>query len=91
MNTSKDNLQAFLGPITFEDNLQDRLRLSNLRASSRFILGQPVSPAMLELPLSRDFDLHYKLELHCSSLHHNLDIVILDLDMIRLVIEHWIL
>ena len=28
------------------------------------------------------------LELHYSSLHHILDIVILDLDMIRLVMEH---
>ena len=27
-------------------------------------------------------------ELHCSSLHHILDIVILDLDMLRLVMEH---
>ena len=31
------------------------------------------------------------LELHCSSLHHIPDIVILDLNMLRLVMEHWIL
>ena len=34
------------------------------------MLKQPVSLAMLELPLSRDLDLYHKLELHCSSLHH---------------------
>ena len=31
------------------------------------------------------------LELHCSPLYHIPDIVILDLNMLRLVIEHWIL
>ena len=31
------------------------------------------------------------LKLHCSPLHHIPDIVILDLDMLRLVMEHWIL
>ena len=31
------------------------------------------------------------LECHCSSLHHIPDIVILDLDMLWLVMEHWIL
>ena len=30
-------------------------------------------------------------ELHCSSLHHIPDIVIFDLDMLRPVMEHWIL
>ena len=34
---------------------------------------------------------HNTLELHCSPLHHILDIVILDLDMLQLVMEHWIL
>ena len=29
------------------------------------------------------------LELHCSSLHHIPDIVILDLDVLLLVMEHW--
>ena len=31
------------------------------------------------------------LGLHCSSLHHIPDIVILDLDMLRLVMEHMVL
>ena len=31
------------------------------------------------------------LELHCSPLHHIHNIVILDLDMLRLVMEHWVL
>ena len=31
------------------------------------MLRQPVSLAMLELPLSRDLDLDHKLELNCSS------------------------
>ena len=52
------------------------------------MLRQLVSPAMLELPLSIDLDLDHKLELHCSSLHHIPDIVIFDLDMLRLVMEH---
>ena len=34
---------------------------------------------------------HNILELHCSPLHHIPDIVILDLDVLRLVMEHWIL
>ena len=31
---------------------------------------------------------HNILELHCSSLHHIPDIVIFDLDMLQLVMEH---
>ena len=31
------------------------------------MLKQPVSSAILELPLSRDLDLDHKLELHCFS------------------------
>ena len=30
------------------------------------------------------------LELHCSPLHHIRDIVIFDLNMLQLVMEHWI-
>ena len=30
------------------------------------------------------------LELHCSPLHHIPDIMILDLDVLRLVMEHWV-
>ena len=70
MITSKDNLRALPGPITSQDNLEVCLHLSNLRASLGFMLRQPILPAMLELPLSRDLDLDHKLELHCSSLHH---------------------
>ena len=55
------------------------------------MLRQPVSPDMLELPILRDIDLDHILELHCSSLHHILDIVILDLDMLQLVMEHRVL
>ena len=31
------------------------------------------------------------LELHCSLLHHIPNTVVLDLDMLQLVMEHWIL
>ena len=34
---------------------------------------------------------HNILELHCSSLHHIPDIVIFDLDMFQLFMEHWVL
>ena len=61
---SKDNLRASPGPIKFEDNLHDRLHLSNLRASPGFMLRQPILSTMLELPLSRDIDLDHKLDLH---------------------------
>ena len=55
------------------------------------MLRKPISLAMLELPLSRDLDMDQKLELHCSSLHHIPDIVIFDVDMLRLVMEHRVL
>ena len=55
------------------------------------MLRKHVSPKMLEVPLSRDLDLDHKLELHCSSLHHNPDIVIFDLDMLRLVMKNPVL
>ena len=55
------------------------------------MLRKIVSPAMLEHPLLRDLNLNHKLELHCSSLHHIPDIVIFDLDMLQLVMEHWVL
>ena len=54
------------------------------------MLRQPVSPAMLELPLSRDLDMDHKLEIHYSSLHYIPDIVIFDIGMLRLVMEHWV-
>ena len=34
---------------------------------------------------------HNILELRCSSPHHIHDVVILDLDVLQLVMEHWIL
>ena len=56
-------------------------------------------PEVLEIHLSQWlcqhisylFLCHNILELHSSPLHHIPDIVILDLDMPRLVMEHWIL
>ena len=52
-------------------------------------------PEVLKLHLSQWLCQHISylfvcrniLELHCSPLHHILDIVILDLDMLRLVME----
>ena len=37
------------------------------------------------------FIYHNILELHCSYLHHIHDIAILDLDMLQLVMEQWVL
>ena len=53
-------------------------------------------PEVLKLHLSQCLSQHISylfvhrniLELHCSSLHHILDIVILDLDMVQLVMKH---
>ena len=55
------------------------------------MLRQHVSLSMLELPLSRDLDMNKKLELHWSSMHHIPNIVIFDLDMLRIVMEHRVL
>ena len=44
--------------------------MSNLRDSPEFFLIHPISPDMLELPLSRDLDLDHILELHYSFLYH---------------------
>ena len=41
--------------------------------------------------ISYMFVRHNILDLHCSSLHHIPDIVIFDLNMLRLVMEHWVL
>ena len=56
-------------------------------------------PEVLELHSSQWLHQHISymflhrniLELRCSPLHHILDIVILDLDMLRLVMEHQVL
>ena len=78
--SSIESHQGWLRPRITCELRQDRL---NPRATYRtvyvwatyelrqdFMLRQPVSPAMLELSLSRDLDLDHILELHCSSLHH---------------------
>ena len=56
-------------------------------------------PEVLKLHLSQWLSHHISymfvrrniMELHCSPLHHISDIVIIDLDMLGLVMEHWIL
>ena len=56
-------------------------------------------PEVLKLHSSQWFHQHISyllirrniLELHYSPLHHIPNIVILDLDMLQLVMEHWIL
>ena len=58
-----------------------------------------ILPEVLELHLSQWLCQHISylffhrniMDLHCSPLNHIPDIVILDLDMIRLVMGHWIL
>ena len=55
------------------------------------MLRKLVSLTMLEHPLLRDLDLDHKMELHCFSLHHIPDIVIFDLDMLQLFMEHRVL
>ena len=55
------------------------------------MLRQLVPPTILELSLSRDLDMNKKLELHWSSMHHIPNIVIFDLDMLRIVMEHRVL
>ena len=49
------------------------------------------SSQWLHQHISYMFVLHNILEIHCSSLHHIPNIVILDLDMLLLVIEHRVL
>ena len=48
--------------------------------------GQWLSQHIIYLFVHRNI-----LDLHCSSLHHIPDIVIFDLDMLRLVMEHRVL
>ena len=59
-----------------------KLVLEVLKLHSRQRLGQNVGSLLI---------CHHILELHCSSLHHIPDIVILDLNVLRLVMEHWVL
>ena len=48
--------------------------------------GQGLHQHIIYLFLHRNI-----MELHCSSLHHIPDIVIFDIDMLQLVMEHWVL
>ena len=83
-------------PLTMTERLWDSsLSLGgNLNMENTKIL-----PEVLELQPSQWLRQHISylflrlntLELHCSPLHHIPDIVVLDLDMLRLVMEHWIL
>ena len=63
-------------------SLGGSLDLENTKSLSEVLELQP-SQNISYLFLLRNIH-----ELHCSSLHHILDIVILDLDMLRLVMEH---
>ena len=53
-----------------------------IKLHSRQRLGQNFSCLLIS---------RHILELHCPSLHHIPDIVILDLNVLRLVMEHWVL
>ena len=63
-----------------------------------YLENTKILPEVLELHPSQWFCQHISylflchkiLELHYSLLHHIPDIVILDLDVLRLVMEHWI-
>ena len=59
-----------------------KLLPKQLKLHSSSWLGQHISYLLVRRNI---------LELHCSSLHHIPDIVIFDLDMFRLVMEHWVL
>ena len=58
-----------------------------------------ILPEVLKLQFGQWICLHINylfvcrniLELHCSSLHHILGIVIFYLDMVSIVMEHWVL
>ena len=66
-------------------SLGGSLNLENTKSLSEVLELQP-SQNISYLFLRRNIH-----ELHCSSLHHILDIVILDLDMLQLVMEYSIL
>ena len=70
-------------------SLGGSLNLENTKSLSEVLELQPIQ--WLHQYISYLFLHRNILELHCSSLHHILEIVILDLDMLRLVMEHWIL
>ena len=64
------------------------LDLENTKFLSEVLELQPSQ--WIRQYISYMFLRHNILELHYSPLHHILDIVILDLNMLRLVMEHWI-
>ena len=70
-------------------SLGRNLDLENTKSLSEVLELQPSQ--WLRQYISYLFLCRNILELHCPSLHHIPDIVILDLDMLRLVMEHWIL
>jgi len=70
-------------------SLGGSLNLENTKSLSEVLKLQPSQ--WLRQYISYLFLRRNIQELHCSSLHHIPDIVILDLDMLRLVMKHWIL
>ena len=79
-------------PLTISEWLMD----SSLPFGGNLDLVNTKLPEVLKLHSSQRLSQHISylfihcniLELHCSPLHHIPDIVILDLDMIRLFMEH---
>ena len=67
-------------------SLGGSLDLENTKFLSEVLELQPSQ--WLRQYISYLFLRHNIHELHCSSLHHILDIVILDLNVLRLVMEH---
>ena len=67
-------------------SLGGSLDLENTKSLSEVLKLQPSQ--WLRQYISYLFLCHNIQELHCSSLHHIPDIVILDLDMLRLVMKH---
>ena len=83
-------------PLTMLECLMDSslplgrdLDLENTKLLPEVLKLQPSQ--WLHQYISYLFLCHNILELHCSPLHHIPDIVILDLDMLRLVMEHQVL
>ena len=69
--------------------LGGNLNLENTKLLPKVLKLQPSQ--WLRQYISYPFLCRNILELHCSPLHHIPNIVILDLDMLQLVMEHWIL
>ena len=69
--------------------LRRNLDLENTKLLPEVLKLHPTQ--WLSQHISYMFIRHNILELHYSSLHHIPDIVILDLNMLQLVMEYWIL